>query len=92
MYGHIEYIYERYNNYDGSASRLAGIDLNNNKSGIRLGRLIMTGSKWDITINKIEGKPSKFGRSGAHICLPKEWLKETVVVVTKKTWETLQKC
>jgi hypothetical protein len=81
-----------YNNYDGSASRLAGIDcLNNNKSGIRLGRLIMTGSKWDITINKIEGKPSKFGKSGAHICLPQAWLRKTIVVVTKETWEELQK-
>ena len=51
----------------------------------------MTGSKWDITVNKVEGKPSRFGKSGAHICA-KSWLKETVVVVTKKTWETLQKC
>jgi hypothetical protein len=44
----------------------------------------LTGSKWDVTINKVEGKPSKFGKGGAHICLPREWLKETVVVVTKK--------
>jgi hypothetical protein len=51
----------------------------------------MTGSKWDITINKIEGKPSKFGKSGVHICVPREWLKEVVVVVTKKTWEELQR-
>jgi len=49
-------------------------------------------SKWDITINKVEGTPSPFGKSGAHICLPKEWLKETVVVVPKKTWDELQKC
>jgi hypothetical protein len=51
----------------------------------------MTGSKWDITINKIEGKPSKFGKGGAHICVPQAWLKRTVVVVTKETWEELQK-
>jgi hypothetical protein len=50
----------------------------------------LTGSKWDVTIDKVEGKPSKFGKGGAHICLPREWLKETVVVVTKKTWEELQ--
>ena len=51
----------------------------------------MTGSKWDITINKIEGKPSKFGKGGAHICVPQAWLKKTVFVVTKDTWEELQK-
>ena len=61
----------------------------NNKSSIRLG--ILTGSKWDITINKVEGKPSRFGKSGAHICVPQAWLKKTVVVVTKETWEELQK-
>jgi putative transposon-encoded protein len=47
-------------------------------------------NKRDITINKVEGTPSKFGTGGAHICVPKEWLKETVVVVTKKTYEELQ--
>jgi len=41
-------------------------------------------SKWDVTINKVEGVPSKFGKSGAHICVPKEWLKTTVVVVPKE--------
>ncbi len=92
MYEHMKYICERYNSYDGSASSLAGVDCLNNKSGIRLGRFTMTGSKWDITINKVEGKPSRFGKSDAHICLPKSWLKETVVVVTKRTWEELQKC
>lgn len=33
--------------------------------------------------------PSKFGKDDAHICLPKQWLKETVVVMTKKTYEGL---
>jgi len=51
----------------------------------------MTGSKWDIIINKVEGKPSRFGKSGAHICVPQARLKKTVVVVTKETWEELQK-
>ena len=52
----------------------------------------MTGSKseWDITVNKVEGRPSKFGKSGAHICVPSSWLKKTVVVVTKDTWDALQ--
>ena len=50
----------------------------------------MTGSKWDITINKVEGKPSRFGKSGAHICVPQAWLKMTVVVVPKEEWEALQ--
>jgi len=49
----------------------------------------MTGNKYDITINKVIGVPSKFGKDGAHICLPKQWLKETVVVITKKTYEGL---
>jgi len=44
----------------------------------------MAGNKWDVTINKVEGKPSKFGRGGAHICVPKEWLKKIVVVVRKR--------
>ena len=51
----------------------------------------LTGNKWDITINKVEGIPSKFGKDGAHICLPKKWLKTKVVVVPKETWEQLQK-
>ena len=42
-------------------------------------------NKWDITINKVEGVPSKFGKDGAHICLPKEWLKTTVVIIPKET-------
>lgn len=53
--------------------------------------LAMTNSKWDITINKVEGKPSKFGKGGAHICVPSAWLKKTLVVVTKDTWDALQK-
>jgi hypothetical protein len=32
-------------------------------------------NKRDITINKVEGIPSKFGTGGAHICVPKEWSK-----------------
>lgn len=48
-------------------------------------------TNWDITINKIEGKPSKFGKGGAHICVPSMWLRKTLVVVTKDTWDALQK-
>jgi len=50
-------------------------------------------SKWDITINKVEGKPSKFGKGGAHICVPAEWLelKKTLVVIPKETYEELQR-
>jgi putative transposon-encoded protein len=44
-------------------------------------------NKWNI--NKVEGKPTKFG-TGAHITLPKDWLEKDVVVVTKDTWEELQ--
>ena len=46
-------------------------------------------SKWDYHINKVEGKPSKFG-TGAHVILPKEWLKKVVVTVTKETWDRLE--
>ena len=53
----------------------------------------MPSSKWDITINKVEGKPSKFGKGGAHICVPAEWLelKKTLVVIPKETYEELQR-
>ena len=44
----------------------------------------MNKSKWDI--NKVEAKATKFG-TGAHITLPKTWLKKVVVAVTKDTWE-----
>jgi hypothetical protein len=37
----------------------------------------MTNNKWDITINKVEGRPSKFGTGGAHICLPAACLNDT---------------
>jgi putative transposon-encoded protein len=49
-------------------------------------------NKRDITINKVEGRPSKFGTGGAHICVPKEWLKskKTLVVIPKETYEELQ--
>jgi len=38
--------------------------------------------KWDI--NKVEAMATKFG-TGAHITLPKTWLKKIVVAVTKDT-------
>ncbi|MGC2570187.1 MAG: DUF2080 family transposase-associated protein [Candidatus Nitrosopolaris sp.] len=44
-------------------------------------------SKWDI--NKVEATAVKFG-TGAHITLPKTWLKKMVVAVTKDTWQGLQ--
>jgi hypothetical protein len=47
-------------------------------------------NKRDITINKVEGRPTKFGKGGAHICLPIRWLETDVVVVSKATWEALQ--
>jgi hypothetical protein len=40
-------------------------------------------NKWNI--NKVEGRPTKFG-TGAHITLPKDWLEKDVVVVTKDIW------
>ena len=45
-------------------------------------------NKWDI--KTVEGKPTKFG-TGAHITLPKEWLKKTVVVILKEYWREQRK-
>ena len=50
--------------------------------------MMMTMNRWNI--NKVEGKPTRFG-TGAHITLPKDWLDVNVVVVTKDTWKELHR-